>query len=109
MLNRAALIVRPKEPFIQWALSIDNDGIGPEADDEQTVYLIPQFDDQRGFERILKKIWPEIFECELEDWYTDETLWPPNRTYAMFKKWFRVEYHTVIEDLCGLPLEVDEQ
>jgi hypothetical protein len=26
----------------------------------------------------------------------------------MFRKWFRVEYHSVIEDLCGWPLEDDE-
>lgn len=108
MLNRAALIVRPKEPFISWATSIDDDGIGPEVGGEHTVYLIPESDDDRGFERVLKKVWAEIFERELEGWYVDESLWPQNRTYAMFKKWFSIECHTIIEDLCASPLEDDE-
>ena len=108
MLNRTALIVRPKEPFIEWARSIDDDGALPTADREQTVYLVPDFDDDRGFQHVLKQVWAEIFERELEGWYIDETLWPQDRTLAMFKRWFSIEYHTVIEDLCAWPLEDDE-
>lgn len=108
MLNRTAVIVRPKEPFIEWARSIDDDGTLPTAEGEQTVYLILDFDDDRGFQHVLKQVWAEIFERELEGWYVDETLWPQDRTLAMFKKWFSIEYHTVIEDLCAWPLEDDE-
>lgn len=107
MINRAALLVYPSEPFLAWARSIDDD-IAPAKCDERTVYLIPEFDDDRGFERVLKKVWSEVFERELEAWYIDETRWPQNRTYSMFKKWFRIEYHTIIEDLCSEPLEDDE-
>jgi hypothetical protein len=108
MLNRTALIVRPKEPLIEWARSLDTDGVLPSTAGEQTVYLVPDFDDDRGFERVLKQVWSEIFERELEGWYVDEAVWPARRTLAMFKKWFSIEYHTVIEDLCAWPLEDDE-
>lgn len=108
MINRTALIIRPKEPYLQWTRSLSGDGIEPDPSGEQTVYLLPEFEDDAGFERILKKVWQELFERELEGWYLDESRWPQNRTFAMFKKWFSIEYHTVIEDLCDFPIEDDE-
>ena len=62
MLNRTALIVRPKEPLIEWTRSIDDDG-----------------------------------------------ALPTDRTLAMFKTWFSIEYRPVMKDLCARPLEDDEK
>ena len=31
MLNRAALIVRPKQPFLDWAASLDDSGLVPDV------------------------------------------------------------------------------
>jgi len=107
MLNRAALIVRPQAPFLAWIKGVENDGPVPPLTGA-TVYLIPEVEDDAGLEELLSEIWPEIFERELEGWYTDETLWPRQRTYALFKQWCAVEVHSVIEDLCGYPLEDDE-
>lgn len=39
-------------------------------------------DDER--EDILKVCFPVIFENELEDWVTDEALWPKQRDYKTF-------------------------
>ncbi len=41
-----------------------------------------------------------IFENELYGWHTDEAAWPKGRDFAMFKKWFEIELHSVVEDLC---------
>ena len=49
-----------------------------------------------------------LFESELEDWYTDETLWPKNRDYKTFKEWFEVECHSVIMDTVGGEIYDDE-
>jgi hypothetical protein len=108
LINRAALILRPRSPFIEWARGIGNCDIVPSADDEQTVYLIPEHDTPQEFEKILKKVWVDIFENQLAGWYLDEAVWPKKRTLAMFRAWFQIECHTVIEDLCGYPLEDDE-
>jgi hypothetical protein len=108
MLNRGALIVRPKQPYLDWAATLDGSGVVPDVTGEQTVYLIPSFEDDDEAERILKKVYAEIFERELDGWHTDETAWPQNRTLAMFKKWFQVELHSVVEDLCGYELADDE-
>jgi hypothetical protein len=100
MLNRSAIIVRPQPPFIKWIHDTDPEGCDPQPDDEPTIYLVPDVEDERVGERILREVWPEIFERELDAWYTDESLWPQNRTLAMFEEWFKVEWHSIIEDLC---------
>lgn len=107
VLNRAAIIVRPDKPFVDWARALDDSGILPDPDDEQTVYLVPGFNDEEEAQSILKKSFSLIFEDELFGWSNDESSWPGDRSYAVFRKWFKVEMHSVVEDLCGYEL-IDE-
>ena len=108
MLNRAALIVRPAAPFLDWMAKLNDSGILPEPDDEQTVYLIPAVIDNKDIERKLKLVYARVFESELFDWHTDKADWPKNRTFAMFKRWFKIEVHSVVEDLCAGPILDDD-
>lgn len=108
MLNRAALIVRPKEPYIAWARDLDDSGLVPSVEGEQTVYLIPGFEDDDAAEKILAQVYAEVFEDQLFGWHTDEDAWPKRRTLAMFKDWFQIEMHSVVEDLCGYEIEDDD-
>jgi hypothetical protein len=41
---------------------------------------------------------------ELSGWHTDEAAWPKGRDLAMFKKWFEIELHSVVEDLCDFEI-----
>jgi hypothetical protein len=41
----------------------------------------------------------ELFANELNDWCTDEALWPKDRSYALFAEWFSVEVHSMVLDL----------
>ena len=108
MLNRGAVIVRPKQPYIKWATGLDDSGLIPDADGEKTVYLIPSFEDDDEAWEIVEEIYQEIFERELWSWHTDESAWPANRTFAMFKEWFDIELHSVVEDLGGVEIIDDE-
>src|SRR5438552_13898383 len=45
MLNRGVVIVRPKQPYLDWAAGLDDSGIVPDPNGEQTVYLIPSYAD----------------------------------------------------------------
>lgn len=108
MINRGVLIVRPKQPYIDWAAKLDDSGLVPNREDEQTVYLIPEFEDCADAQEILEGVYDEVFERELEGWHTDESAWPQNRTFAMFKEWFDIELHSVVEDLCAYELEDDD-
>lgn len=104
MLNRAALIARPAQPFLDWAASLDDTGFLPSADGEQSVYLVPRFDDDEELQGVLEQAWPEIFERELFGWHTIEEEWPKDRTFEMFLEWFSIEFHTIIDDLCDGPI-----
>lgn len=46
MLNRGVVIVRPKQPYLDWAAGLDDAGIAPDPNSEQTVYLIPPYEDE---------------------------------------------------------------
>lgn len=50
----------------------------------------------------------DLFEAELEGWYTDPTLWPQDRTFRLFQTWFDVECHSVVVDMVGGDIYDDE-
>jgi len=102
MINRAAVILKYKAPFIQWVNDADpykdNPGITLESENKDcTVYLILE-DDAENLEEWISLNFKQLFESEIEDWYTDESLWPKNRTRKLFDEWFDVECHSVLID-----------
>ena len=99
MLNRAALIVRPKQPFLDWAASLDDSGLVPDVAGEHTVYLIPEFESDEDGRLVLKHVYVEIFERELDGWHTDPSAWPQKRDFKTFQEWFSIDLHSVVEDL----------
>ena len=102
MINRAAVILKYKAPFIQWVNDADpykdNPGITLESENKDcTVYLILE-DDTEKLEEWISLNFEQLFESEIEDWYTDESLWPKNRNRKLFDEWFDVECHSVLID-----------
>jgi hypothetical protein len=99
--NRAAIVVEPIKPFIDWLNYVDPKGefkLGELG--ELTIYLIPECDNDKDLEKYLKENYKPIFDEELEGWFTDEKLLPKERTYAMFKEWFKITFHSMIYDMC---------
>ncbi len=109
MLNRAALIVRPKQPYLDWAAGLDDSGLVPDVEGEKTVYLIPEFESDEEGLRVLKRIYAEIFERELDSWHTDPLAWPQKRDFRTFQQWFSIELHSVVEDVVADVLIDDER
>ena len=107
MINRSAVIVRPKDPYIEWAKNLDDSGILPESQGERTVYLIPEYEDDVEAMSVLGACYDFVFQAELEGWCTDESTWPKNRTFKMFREWFNFEFHSVVEDICGYEIADD--
>jgi hypothetical protein len=100
MLNRNAIILKPKQPFIEWINSHDGEVMTLETIlGDLTVFLIPENDSEEDFFEELEHNWSNLFEDELNGWYTDEAMWPQDRTYAMFREWVEVTWHSVVEDL----------
>ncbi|HUL01373.1 MAG TPA: hypothetical protein VLX29_11070 [Nitrospirota bacterium] len=113
MLNRAAVVIRAKKPFIDWVQSLPGsaDVDGQYIDQDSTIYLVPELtsdDETKEMNEIISSIYQHIFEEQLTDWVIDESQWPKNRDIKTFKKWFTIEYHSVVSDLVGDYLEDDE-
>ena len=115
MINRAAVLLRFKEPALRWINETDMEGEDhrftlAEINEERTVYLISDddADTQERLNRWVKRNFDALFEAELMGWCTDEKLWPKPRTLKLFKEWFAVECHTVIQDTVEEELYNDE-
>lgn len=112
-INRCAVVIKPKQPFVDWANNLPDRGFQTSLQEqlavERTVYLIPEIDDNevQGKQQI-EKIWREIFEEELNDWCTNPEWWPKNITKKMFWEWFNAEIHSIITDFSDKPIHKKE-
>ncbi len=60
------LQVRPKQPYINWANSFDYGGPEYDPDHHQAkVFLIDEVTDTRDTKKVVRRLWPAIFEEEL--------------------------------------------
>ena len=115
MINRAAVILKYKEPAVKWINDADpyneNPGISLESvNEENTIYLISNQDADSStiLRKWLNLNYKALFESELEEWYTDEKLWPKKRDLKLFHEWFEIQCHTVIIDTVEGSIEDDE-
>lgn len=112
MINRAAVILKYKAPFTKWVNDADPYKDDPgntlkKMNQDRTVYLIRE-DDAEKLEEWISLNFKQLFESELEDWYTDESLWPKKRNRKLFNEWFEVQCHSVLIDTVGSQVVDDE-
>jgi hypothetical protein len=101
LINRSVAIIKPKQPYIDWANSVVDEDEQYSVDDFSTdlnVILLPETDSDEHAKAVLKEMCLEVFEIELSCWITDDTMWPENITYKMFQEWFDVEFHSMVFD-----------
>jgi len=101
-LYRHALFVSRKQPYIDWANSLEEgESILDErlARQERDVYLVMEYDGEPRLDDLLPDYWEEVFEAELSAWHDDEGRWPAPRTREMFDAWFDVELCSAVYDL----------
>lgn len=104
-INRNCFIVKPKKPFFDWINTIFDDKMQIDKKEEHNVYLIREFDSNEQIIAWIERNYKNIFENELNDWYTDESRWPKNRTLGVFKSWFEVEVNSMVIDLEDFEIE----
>lgn len=112
MLNRAALILRYKQPFVDWINAADPSPTTrnltlAEVNMERTVYLV-EVEDEDELARWLARNYQQLFEEELMGWYTDPKLWPRDRSLKLLRQWCSFELHTVVIDTGASAIEDDE-
>lgn len=102
LINRDAVILRAKEPFLEWLHSIPEIDVGEltldELNKEATIVLIPEMADDEQLQAYLRPGKVVLLEQELEDWCDDQAVWPRQRTGKLFDEWFELEYHSLILD-----------
>ena len=108
LLNRSAVVVRPREPYLHWAKQDDSSGVAEAVFETlramPNAYLISEDEEAEGPMDLLGQWWTNVFEAMLEGWLTDRAMWPQNRTFAMFEEWFEVEACESVHDLVDEPL-----
>jgi hypothetical protein len=107
LLNRSALVVKPQTPFLEWLHGSDPTSHELKLEDlilEPTVYLIPECESWEEIKEVLQELSEEIFVDQLDGWYRDESTWPKDRSFEVFRRWFAMEHHSTLMDLCDEPL-----
>ena len=112
MVNRAAVLLRYKDPIVKWINEADPYEDSSEvslaiANEDRTVYLVSD-GEAENIDRWIRANYSVLFESELEGWYTDERLWPKKRDLKTFKEWFEVECHSLVLDTVGGQIFDDE-
>ena len=112
MLNRNLLVVRLKQPFVDWVNEADPYPAGPrmtlkEVNEDLPTFLIHDYACE-DFEGWLEHHYETLFAELLEQWYVDDALWPQDITLELFKTWCDVGIHSMVIDLVDEPL-VDDQ
>ena len=108
-INRSLVILRPKQPFLDWCMAIDDDDKNltlEELAEDSTAYLIPELWDDSDQQELLDSYYDVLFEEQLAGWWTDEADWPPKRDLKMFLAWFEVEFYSLVFDLCEEPIRL---
>jgi hypothetical protein len=106
-LNRSAVVVKPKQPFLDWLHTADptsHDLSLSELTHEPTIYLLPECDTSAELDDALREQCEEIFIEQLSGWFRDETTWPQDLGFETFRYWFAFEHHSMLVDLCEDPL-----
>lgn len=110
-INRSLLILKPKQPFLDWSRMLDDkdeDLTLEEIHHDSTAYLIPELWQDSDQHELLESYYDVLFEEQLAGWWTDEADWPEKRDLKMFLAWFEVEFHSLVFDLCEEPIRVIE-
>jgi hypothetical protein len=105
-LNRSALVIKPKQPFLDWLYTADptsSELTLRELVREPAIYLT-ECDTEEDVADVLGKRCEEIFVEQLVGWFTDSTTWPQDRGFDVFCSWFDYQHHSMLIDLCDEPL-----
>lgn len=103
MLNRSAISVRLRQPFVDWINSLE-DSAGEqvsleEVNQEATTYLIPELEDEEALNDLIDERYLDLLENELFSWEEDESLWPEDMDRALFDEFVEIELSFMVFDL----------
>ena len=110
-INRLIAIIKPKQPFVDWANQLPDAEFKSSLDDFKTdclAILTPEYESDEEAIGYINEIYEDIFIEELYGWCTEESWWPQDRTNEMFWEWFEVELHSIVMDSSPELIEKEE-
>ena len=103
MLNRSAISIQLKQPFVDWINSLNESGDEQvnlsEVNLEATTYLIPELEDEQALQDFIDERHFELLENELLSWEDDENAWPDDMDRALFDAFLDVKLSFMVFDL----------
>lgn len=98
--NRSMVNLYPTKIYLDWLNYIrGSDVILSLNDIEPISYLIKDFDAKSEFDSWLETNYQLMFDIRLNYSCIDKSLWPEDRSFYVFKKWFDVRFSNLILDL----------
>ena len=98
IVNRCAVAVEPRQPFIDWAQQLQPDQPLPPGAFEPGLYLLPLYESRKDAIELLQQGYEEIFCSELKTWSPDPETWPSPRSLGMFQEWFAFRFYDLVSD-----------
>lgn len=109
LLNRVAIIIYPKQPFVDWANSL-NPGDEPMTlefvQETPAVFLIGDNTEPEAGPDLMKICMNGIMVGWLGSFTDDEASWPKKRDWEFFNAWFDWVITPEVSDLEDDPIEV---
>jgi len=110
-INRAAMVVRPGQPFPDWLHRPTPTSHELRLEDlrrEPTVYLLPECENEEETCEYVEEVCSQIFAEQLGSWYRVPSSWPNRRDLDAFDRWFEWTFHSMVVDLSNHPLLQEE-
>jgi hypothetical protein len=113
VLNRTAISISGKQPFIDWTRRHDADAnqgmlTVVRAKPYGTAILLPEFELEEDVQEWIEDNAEWLFEFQLAEWTQEQSTWPQTRDLKTFKEWFRVDIHATVVDEGEDEIEAEE-
>ena len=102
-LPRSMVVLRPREPYVQWAKTVEPDySLDKARRDDVLALMIPmQYGTAENSEEFIEANWQSFFGQMLAQIEPDRKRWPRQLSFAMMHEWFDVELCQAIIDIAG--------
>ena len=112
-INRPVLVIKPRQPYLDWTQRVSSDSVQLKLEDLQqdcTTYLLSEALDRQQLESFLHENFGAMFKHELYAWHRDQSLWPAERSYAIFGACVDIHMHSPGSDMLdpeSIPHDLD--
>jgi hypothetical protein len=103
--NRSIVNIFPTKVYLNWLNYIHGSDVCFAINDLEPIsFLIKDFDVKSDFDYWLENNFQLMFEIRLNYSCVDKSLWPEERTFCNFNKWFDIRFSNLILNIEDEPI-----